>query len=314
MNYPAASCGGLNPQKLTMSKNSITGMPLFKRGKVKDIYDLGDRLLMVASDRISCFGAVLPTKIPGKGKIPTALSTYWFREMENIVGNHLLTTDVEQFPFICRRYKEQLEGRSMLVKRAIPTRVECLVRGYLFGSAWKEYRARGEVCGNRLPMGLVEASHLKEPLFIPSTKESLGAHHDNITFQQMVDIVGQEKAVKMRDFSIAVYLRARELAEAKGVIIADTRLTFGLADGRLILIDELLTPDSSHFWPVESYQPGQVPESFGKQYVRDYLLSLKWDRRPPVPTLPPEVVQKIQEDYLEALQKLTAPPARCFGR
>ena len=234
--------------------------------------------------------------------------------MENIVGNHLLTTDVEQFPFICRRYKEQLEGRSMLVKRAIPTRVECLVRGYLFGSAWKEYRARGEVCGNRLPMGLVEASHLKEPLFIPSTKESLGAHHDNITFQQMVDIVGQEKAVKMRDFSIAVYLRARELAEAKGVIIADTRLTFGLADGRLILIDELLTPDSSHFWPVESYQPGQVPESFGKQYVRDYLLSLKWDRRPPVPTLPPEVVQKIQEDYLEALQKLTAPPARCFGR
>src|SRR3990172_7986948 len=308
MNYPAASCGGLNPQKLTMSKNSITGMPLFKRGKVKDIYDLGDRLLMVASDRISCFGAVLPTKIPGKGKIPTALSTYWFREMENIVGNHLLTTDVEQFPFICRRYKEQLEGRSMLVKRAIPTRVECLVRGYLFGSAWKEYRARGEVCGNRLPMGLVEASHLKEPLFIPSTKESLGAHHDNSRFKQMIDIVGQEKAVKMRDFSIAVYLRAREMAEARGIIIADTKLTFVFVDGQLILIDELLTPDSSRFWPVESYQPGQVSESLGKQYVCDYLLSLKWDTRPPVPTLPPEVVQKTQGNYFAALQRLTAPP------
>ena len=289
-------------------------MPLFKRGKVKDIYDLGDRLLIVASDRISCFGVVLPTKIPGKGKILTALSAYWFREMENIVGNHLLTTDVEQFPFICRRYKEQLEGRSMLVKRAIPTRVECLVRGYLFGTGWKEYNEHGYVCGSRLPMGLVEALPLKEPLFIPSTKESLGTHHDNITFQQMVDRVGNEKAVKMRDLSLALYLRARDMAEAKGIIIADTKFSFGLADGRLILIDELLTPESSRFWPVESYQPGQVPESFGKQYVRDYLLSLNWDTRSPVPTLPPEVVQKTQENYLEALRRLTAPPARCFGR
>ena len=297
-----------------MSKNSITGMPLFKRGKVKDIYDLGDRLLMVASDRISCFGVVLPTKIPGKGKILTALSAYWFREMENIVGNHLLTTDVEQFPFICRRYKEQLEDRSMLVKRAIPTRVECLVRGYLFGSAWKEYRERGEVCGNRLPMGLVEASHLKEPLFFPSTKESLGPHHDNIRFRQMIDIVGRDKAVKMRDFSIAIYLRAREMAEARGIIIADAKFTFGFVDGRLILIDELLTPESSRFWPVESYQPGKTPQCFGKQYVRDYLLSLKWDTRPPAPTRPPEVVEKTHENYFAALQRLTAPPARCFGR
>jgi phosphoribosylaminoimidazole-succinocarboxamide synthase len=292
----------------------ITGMPLFKRGKVKDIYDLGDRLLIVASDRLSCFDVVLPTKITGKGKILTALSAYWFREMEDIAGNHLLTTDVEQFPFICRRYKEQLDGRSMLVKRAIPARVECLVRGYLFGSAWKEYRERGAVCGIRLPQSLVEASHLKEPLFIPSTKESLGTHHDNITFQQMTDIVGPEKARTMRDVSITIYLRAREIAEAKGIIIADTKVTFGLADGRLILIDELLAPDSSRFWPVESYQPGQMPESFGKQYVRDYLLSVKWDTRPPVPTLPPEVVQKIQEDYLDVLQRLIAPPARCCGR
>jgi len=282
-------------------------MPLFKRGKVKDIYDLGDRLLMVASDRISCFGAVLPTKIPGKGKIPTALSTYWFREMENIVGNHLLTTDVEQFPFICRRYKEQLEGRSMLVKRAIPTRVECLVRGYLFGSAWKEYRARGEVCGNRLPMGLVEASHLKEPLFFPSTKESLGPHHDNIRFRQMIDIVGRDKAVKMRDFSIAIYLRAREMAEARGIIIADTKLEFGLDPGtrRLMLIDEILTPDSSRFWPRDGYVPGRPQPSFDKQFVRDYLNSTGWNHQPPAPHLPEGVVQQTSLKYWEALERLT---------
>jgi len=297
-----------------MRDNLISGLPLFKRGKVRDIYDLGDQLLIVASDRVSCFDVVLPTEIPGKGKILTALTAYWFREMEDIVGNHLLTTDVEQFPFICRRYKEQLEGRSRLVKRAIPARVECIVRGYLFGSAWMEYRERGEVCGNRLPMGLVEASQLIEPFFIPSTKEFLGAHHDNITFQHMVDIVGQEKAHAMRDFSVAIYLRARYMAEVKGIIIADTKFSFGLADGRLILIDELLTPDSSHFWPIESYQPGETPQSFGKHYVRDYLLSLKWDTRPPVPTLPPEIVQKTQEDYFAALQRLTATPARCFGR
>lgn len=292
----------------------ITGIPLFKHGKVKDIYDLGARLLIVASDRISCFDVVLPTKIPGKGKILTALSAYWFREMEDIVGNHLLTTDVEQFPFICRRYKEQLKDRSMLVKRAAPARVVCRVSGYLFGSAWKEYCESGEVCGNRLPQRLVEAFRLKDPLFIPSTKESLGTHHHNITFQQMMDIVGPEKARSMRDLSITIYLRAREIAEAKGIIIADTKLTFGLADGRLILIDELLTPESSRYWPVESYQPGQMPESFGRQYARDYLSSLKWDRRPPVPTLPPQVAQKIQENYFETLQRFTAPPARCFGR
>jgi len=297
-----------------MNKCVITGMPLFRRGKLKDIYDLGDRLLIVASDRISCFDVVLPTKIPGKGKILTALSAYWLREMEDIVGSHMLTTDVEQFPFICRRYKEQLEGRSMLVKRAVPARVECRVRGYLFGSAWKEYCEHGHVCGICLPQGLAEASRLKEPLFIPSTKESLGTHHDNITFQQMTDMVGPEKARTMRDLSITIYLRAREMAEAKGIIVADTKFTFGLADRRLILIDELLTPDTSRFWPVENYQPGKKPESFGRQYVRDYLFSRDWDTSPSVPTLPPEVVQKTQTTYVEALQRLTAPPARCFGR
>ena len=297
-----------------MDKDLIMGLPLLKRGKVRDIYNLGDHLLMVASDRISCFDVVLPTKIPGKGKILTALSAYWFREMEDVVGNHLVATDVEQFPFICRRYRDKLEGRSMLVKSAAPAPVECVVRGYLFGSAWKEYRERGRVCGISLPKGLLEASRLEEPLFTPSTKAPVGEHDENITFRQMVEMVGKKKAETMRDLSVAIYLRAREMAEAKGIIIADTKLEFGLADRQLILIDELLTPDSSRFWPVEGYQPGKVSESFDKQYVRDYLLSLNWDTSPPVPALPPEVVQKTQEKYSEALRRLTAPPARCFGR
>ncbi len=297
-----------------MDKSLITGLPLFKRGKVRDIYDLGDRLLMVASDRISCFDVVLPTKIPGKGKILTALSAYWFREMADIVPNHLLTTEVEQFPSICHRYRERLKGRSMLVKNAAPAPVECIVRGYLFGSAWKEYRERGQVCGIPLPAGLKEASRLEEPVFTPSTKAPVGEHDENITFQQMVDRVGKEKAETMRDLSIAIYLRARDMAEAKGIIIADTKLEFGLVNGEIILIDELLTPDSSRFWPVEGYQPGKAPDSFDKQYVRDYLLSLNWDTRPPVPTLPQEIVQKTQEKYTEALRRLTAPPERCFGR
>ena len=297
-----------------MRDNLINGLPLFKRGKVRDLYVLGDCLLMVASDRISCFDVVLPTEIPGKGKILTALSAYWFRAMEDIAPNHLLTTEVEHFPAICHRYRERLEGRSMLVKKATPAPVECIVRGYLFGSAWKEYRECGQVCGIGLPKGLMEASRLEEPLFTPSTKAPVGEHDENITFQQMMDRVGKEKAETMRRLSIAIYLRAREMAEERGIIIADTKLEFGLVDRRLILIDELLTPDSSRFWPVEGYQPGKAPESFDKQYVRDYLLSLNWDTRPPVPTLPPEVVQKTQEKYFEALRRLTTPPERCFGR
>ena len=292
----------------------ISGLPLFKRGKVRDIYVLGDRLLMVASDRISCFDVVLPTEIPGKGKVLTALSAYWFQVMEDLVPHHLLTTDVAKFPSICHRYRDKLEGRSMLVKKAAPAPVECIVRGYLFGSAWKEYREQGRVCGIPLPKGLVEAGRLEEPIFTPSTKAPPGMHDENITFQQMVERVGKEKAETMRDLSIAIYLRAREMAEARGIIIADTKLEFGLADRRLILIDELLTPDSSRFWPVEGYQPGKAPESFDKQYVRDYLLSLNWDTRSPVPFLPPEIVQKTQEKYAEALRRLTTSPARCFGR
>jgi len=297
-----------------MRDNLISGLPLIKRGKVRDIYALGDHLLMVASDRISCFDVVLPTKIPGKGKILTALSAYWLRVMEDIAPHHLLTTDVARFPSICRRYSDKLEGRSMLVKKASPAPVECIVRGYLFGSAWKEYLESGRVCGIPLPKGLVEASRLEEPIFTPSTKAPVGEHDENITFDQMVERVGREKAEKMRDISMSIYLRAREMADARGIIIADTKIEFGLVNGKVILIDELLTPDSSRFWPVEGYQPGKAPESFDKQYVRDYLLSLNWDMRPPAPSLPPEVVEKTQEKYAEALRRLTASPGRCFGR
>ena len=297
-----------------MRDNLISGLPLFKQGKVRDIYAVGDHLLMVASDRISCFDVVLPTEIPGKGKILTSLSSYWFQEMEDIAPHHMITTDVSKFPSICQRYKDKLEGRSMLVKKAAPAPVECIVRGYLFGSAWKEYRESGCVCGIPLPKGLVEASHLEGPIFTPSTKAPLGQHDENITFADMIERVGKKKAERMRDISIAIYLGAREMAEVQGIIIADTKIEFGLTKGEVILIDELLTPDSSRFWPLEGYQPGKVPESFDKQYVRDYLLSLNWDMRPPAPSLPPEIVQKTQEKYSEALRRLTTSPGRCFGR
>ena len=291
-----------------MGKSLITGLPLFKRGKVRDIYVLGDRLLMIATDRISCFDVVLPTEIPGKGKILNALSAYWFRIMEDIVPHHLLTTDVAQFPSICHRYRDKLEGRSMLVQKATSAPVECIVRGYLFGSAWKEYREGGRICDIPLTSGLLEASRLEEPLFTPSTKALVGEHDENISFAQLVKQVGKNKADKMREISIAIYLRSREMAEARGIIIADTKMEFGLINGDLILIDELLTPDSSRFWAVEGYRPGIAPESFDKQYVRDYLLSLNWDTRPPAPILPPEVVQKTQDKYKEALNRLTMPP------
>lgn len=289
-----------------MSKNSISGLPLFKRGKVRDVYDLGDRLLLVATDRISAFDVVLPTEIPDKGKILTALSAYWFQAMNDIARHHLLSTDVNQFPAICQRYKDKLEDRSMLVKKTNPAPVECIVRGYLVGSGWKEYRERGQLCGISLPSGLKEASRLEEPIFTPSTKAAVGEHDENITLAQMVNQVGKQLAEKMRDISLAIYTRAREMAEAKGIIIADTKLEFGLDDSELNVIDELLTPDSSRFWPAEGYQPGKTPESFDKQYVRDYLLSLDWDMKSPPPVLPPEVVQKTQEKYKEALRRLTA--------
>jgi phosphoribosylaminoimidazole-succinocarboxamide synthase len=289
-----------------MNKDVISGLPLFSRGKVREMYDLGDHLLMVASDRISCFDVVLPTEIPGKGKVLTSLSAYWFKAMEDIAPHHMVTTDVDKFPAICHRYRNRLEGRSMLVKRTKPAPVECIVRGYLFGSAWNEYRKAGSVCGIALPKGLQEASRLEEPIFTPSTKAPVGEHDENITFEQMVERIGKNTAAKVRDICIAIYLRARQIAESKGIIICDTKLEIGLEKDRVIVIDELLTPDSSRFWPQANYKVGTSPESFDKQYVRDYLLNINWDTKTPPPILPPEVVRKTQEKYTEALKKLTA--------
>jgi phosphoribosylaminoimidazole-succinocarboxamide synthase len=289
-----------------MTEESLAGLTLFNRGKVRDIYDLGDRLLMVTSDRISAFDVILPTLIPDKGKVLTALSAYWFEVMKDIVPHHLITTNVDEFPAACRPHRAKLEGRSMLVKRSHPAPVECIVRGYITGSGWKEYQQTGTVCGISLPRGLAEASRLDQPIFTPSTKAPVGHHDINITFDQMIEKIGRQLAEKIRDTTIAIYSRARDMAEKKGIIIADTKLEFGLEGDEILLIDELLTPDSSRFWPVNGYRPGKTPDSYDKQYVRDYLLSLPWDMKSPPPVLPPEVVKKTQEKYAEALRRLTS--------
>ena len=289
-----------------MTEESLSGLTLFNRGKVRDIYDLGDQLLLVASDRISAFDVILPTLIPEKGKILTALSVYWFGVMKDIVPHHLITTNVDEFPAACQPHRAKLEGRTMLVKKSTPAPVECIVRGFISGSGWKEYQQTGAVCGIPLPRGLMEASRLDQPIFTPSTKAPVGQHDINITFDQMVKKIGKKKAEKIRDATVAIYSRAREMAEKKGIIIADTKLEFGVEGDDIILIDELLTPDSSRFWPVDGYKPGKTPDSYDKQYVRDYVLNLPWDMKTPPPVLPPEVVKKTQEKYTEALKRLTS--------
>jgi phosphoribosylaminoimidazole-succinocarboxamide synthase len=290
-----------------MTEEALPGLTLFNRGKVRDIYDLGDKLLLVASDRISAFDVILPTLIPGKGKILTALSEFWFGIVKDIVPNHLITTNVDEFPAVCLPHRQKLAGRSMLVRKCKPAPVECIVRGYLAGSGWKDYQSTGTVCGISLPDGLVEASRLEQPIFTPSTKAAVGAHDVNITFDDMIMKVGKKRADGMRDATMAIYHRARELAEQKGIIIADTKLEFGFeGDDQVILIDEVLTPDSSRFWPASGYRPGKTPDSFDKQFVRDYLLNLPWDMKSPPQELPPEIVKKTQDKYAEALQRLTA--------
>jgi phosphoribosylaminoimidazole-succinocarboxamide synthase len=288
-----------------MAEETLPGLKLFNRGKVRDIYDLGDKLLLVASDRISAFDVVLPTRIPDKGKILTAMSVYWFDVIKDIIPHHLITTDVNEFPPACQPYRAELEGRTMLVKKSMPAPVECIVRGYLVGSGWKDYQQTGTVCGIPLPKGLMEASRLEEPIFTPSTKAPVGAHDVNISFEEMVGKVGRIRAEKMRHATIAIYRRAREIAEKKGIIIADTKLEFGIEGDEVILIDEVLTPDSSRFWPADGYHPGKTPDSFDKQFVRDYLIHLPWDMKSLPPELPPEIVKKTQEKYREALNRLT---------
>jgi phosphoribosylaminoimidazole-succinocarboxamide synthase len=288
-----------------MAEETLPGLKLFNRGKVRDIYDLGDKLLLVASDRISAFDVVLPTRIPDKGKILTAMSVYWFDVIKDIIPHHLITTDVNEFPPACQPYRAELEGRTMLVKKSMPAPVECIVRGYLVGSGWKDYQQTGTVCGIPLPKGLMEASRLEEPIFTPSTKAPVGAHDVNISFEEMVGKVGRIRAEKMRHATIAIYRRARESAEKKGIIIADTKLEFGIEGDEVILIDEVLTPDSSRFWPADGYHPGKTPDSFDKQFVRDFLTHLPWDMKSPPPELPPEIVKKTQEKYREALNRLT---------
>jgi phosphoribosylaminoimidazole-succinocarboxamide synthase len=288
-----------------------TDMPdlkLVKRGKVRDMYDLGDALLMVATDRISAFDVIMPTAIPDKGKILTQISLFWFDVMKALVDNHVIASDVDRFPAECRPYANQLRHRSMLVKKADPLPVECVVRGYISGSGWKSYRQSGQVCGIDLPDGLTESERLPEPLFTPSTKEELGAHDINIDFDETVRRIGRKKADAVRSLSLAIYEKGVSLADARGIIIADTKFEFGEEDGRLILIDEVLTPDSSRFWPKDAYAPGGPQKSYDKQYLRDYLLSLDWDKTPPAPALPDAVVENTRTKYIEAFTRLTGRP------
>jgi phosphoribosylaminoimidazole-succinocarboxamide synthase len=287
-------------------ETNLEGLKPPRRGKVRDIYDLGDKLLIVATDRISAFDVVLPNAVPEKGRVLTQISKYWFAQTERIVKNHVISTEVKDFPPACKPHAAVLEGRSMLVKKTQSLPVECVVRGYLTGSGLKEYKLTGSVSGVKLPAGLTDASRLPEPIFTPSTKAEVGAHDENIDFDTVVKLVGKETAEKIKSYTISIYKKACEIAEPKGIIIADTKLEFGMYQGEVILIDEVLTPDSSRFWPKNDYKVGVSQKSFDKQFVRDYLLSLAWNQKPPAPVLPDDVVMRTSEKYLEVLRMLTS--------
>ncbi|MBU5612454.1 phosphoribosylaminoimidazolesuccinocarboxamide synthase [Geomonas azotofigens] len=281
------------------------GLKLAARGKVRDIYDLGETLLIVTTDRISAFDVIMNEGIPNKGYVLTQISAYWFRQMEDIIKNHIISTDVADFPAECQPYADVLAGRSMWVKKAQPLAAECIVRGYISGSGWKDYQQTGAICGIKLPEGLKESDRLPQPIFTPSTKAELGTHDENISFEQMCEICGKEISEKVREVTLKIYEKARDLADQKGIIIADTKFEYGIHDGELIIIDECMTPDSSRFWPKESYQPGGPQPSFDKQFLRDYLETLDWGKTAPAPPLPEEIVRKTGEKYMEALVKLT---------
>ena len=291
------------PSSQVILETDISGVPRPARGKVRDVYELGDRLLIVATDRISAFDYILATGIPDKGRVLTQLSIFWFDFLGSLAPTHFLTANVDDYPAPLRQYRDQLEGRSMLVHRAEMVQIECVARGYLSGSGWKEYRDRGSVCGIALPPGLRESDKLPEPIFTPSTKAQTG-HDENISFETAASLVGADMAGRLRDLTLEIYSRAARYAETKGVIIADTKFEFGYIDGKLSLCDEALTPDSSRFWPQDQYRVGSNPPSFDKQYVRDWLTQSGWNKRSPGPELPAEVVARTVEKYEEALRRL----------
>jgi phosphoribosylaminoimidazole-succinocarboxamide synthase len=291
--------------KKSVGETDLLGLKLLKRGKVRDMYDLADRLLMVATDRLSAFDVVMPDPIPDKGIILTQISLFWFKAMEALTTNHVIASDPARYPEACRPYAETLRGRSMLIKRTEPLPIECVVRGYLSGSGWTSYQKNGRVCGIQLPEGLQESERLPEPIFTPSTKAELGEHDMNIDFAEMVNMIGRDRAEKIKRLSLEIYKKGSELAAEKGIIIADTKFEFGLSGDDILLIDEILTPDSSRFWPKETYCPGGPQKSFDKQYVRDYLNKLDWNKKPPGPSLPQDVIRNTRQKYLDALIRLT---------
>jgi len=282
----------------------LTGIKAFKKGKVRNVFDLGESLLLVASDRISAFDSVMPNGIPDKGAILTQISLFWFDFTKNIIKNHVIEADANKFPKQLLPYKDKLEKRSIIGKKAELIPIECVVRGYLSGSGWKDYHKTESICGIKLPAGLRESEKLPEPIFTPTTKAEAG-HDLNVTFEEVVDQIGKKTATTIRDKTIAIYKACADFALTRGIIIADTKFEFGFVDGEIILIDEILTPDSSRFWPKDQYKVGQGQPSYDKQFVRDYLESIKWNKEPPAPPLPDAVVQKTREKYLEAFQKIT---------
>ena len=288
-----------------VTKTEFSDITLLRRGKVRDVYEIEDKLLIVASDRMSAFDVVMDDPIPDKGSILTGISLFWFKKLEAMVENHVISSTPSEYPEICRKYAAELEHRSMLVKKAEPLPVECIVRGYISGSGWKEYQKNGAVCGITLPTGLVESEQLPEPIFTPSTKAEEGLHDENIDFETAAGLLGRERAEEVRRLSLEIYKFGRELAAQKGIIVADTKFEFGIKDGKLILIDEVLTPDSSRFWPVDTYAPGGPQKSFDKQFLRDYLLRIKWPKTPPPPKLPADIIEQTREKYLDALKRLT---------
>lgn len=287
-----------------INNTDFIDLPLFIKGKVRNVYDLGDKLLIVVTDRISAFDVIFPNLIPNKGNVLNSISEFWFNFTSDIIGNHMITTDVSQYPNGLSKYKEELQGRSMLVKKVNMVNAECIVRGYLEGSGLKEYNSTGTICGIKLPAGLKQAGKLPEPIFTPSTKESEG-HDINVSFEGLAERIGMDLAVKLKEKSIALYNKVSEYALSKGLILADTKFEFGMIDGKLVVADEMFTPDSSRFWDLNDYQPGKPQKSFDKQYLREYLETIDWDKTPPAPELPQEIIDKTAAKYMDAYKRIT---------